>query len=78
MFGEVFLKELTGFGSYETFEVELLDLLSIFLGQSLLLIYGFEMIHDAAEKDVRLVSIHCDLLLDGLGETCESLLTGLR
>jgi hypothetical protein len=30
-FGEVFLKELAGFGSYEAFEVELLDLFAIFL-----------------------------------------------
>jgi hypothetical protein len=69
MFGEVVLKELAGFGSYEAFEVELLNLLSVFLGQSLLFIDHFEMIHDASKKNVRLVSIHCDLLLGGIGET---------
>jgi hypothetical protein len=52
MFGEVFLKELAGFGSYEAFEVELLDLLSIFLSQSLLFIDHFEMIHDAIKQGV--------------------------
>jgi hypothetical protein len=52
MFGEVFLKELAGFGRYEAVEVELLDLLSVFLSQSLLFIDRFEMIHDAAKKDV--------------------------
>jgi hypothetical protein len=35
------------------------------------------MIHDATKKDIRLVSIHCDPLLGGLGETCEALFTGL-
>jgi hypothetical protein len=30
----VFLKELAGLGSYEAVEVELLDLLSVFVGQS--------------------------------------------
>jgi hypothetical protein len=52
MFGEVFLKELAGFWRYEAVEVELLDLLSIFLGQSLLVIDRFEMIHDAIKQSI--------------------------
>jgi hypothetical protein len=52
MFGEVFLKELAGFGSYEAFEVEPLDLLSVFLGQSLLFVDRFGMVHDSIKQGV--------------------------
>ena len=57
IFGEVFLKELAGFGAYEIFEVEFLDLPPVFFGQSPLFIDGFEMIHDSIKQHVGFVSI---------------------
>ena len=72
----MFLKEPAGFGSYEAVEVELLDLLSVFLGQSLLFVYHFEVIHDAIKQGVCFESIQ-GFPPRWTGETCESLLTGL-
>ena len=58
---EMFLKELLGFGAYEVFEVVRLDLLSVFLGQSLLFVDRFEMTHDSIKKHSHLTSVHLAL-----------------